>query len=278
MNAEILTVTPEMAEDWLRSNHKNRGLTRKYVRRYARMMKDNDWLVTADAIGFDKNGRLLNGQHRLNAVIESGIPQQFVVVTGLDTDSFDRHDTGRPRNSSQILSIEGYPNTTRMAAAIRLLMGFEDDKDSPGARSNVQPMSSLSYAKMHGDKLVDSVRLGNKAYREGPKLARPSILGFLHYAMRHRDSQKAWDFIYGVSTGMGIESTDDPRYAMRERLIRESSSVSTLDRTLEVALMTKAANKFFAGESAKRITWSKGQGEDFPRPDVGPNYPFGFFD
>ena len=279
--AQIRSVGPNTANVWLKNNGKNRNVNQSYVARYAQMMEDGDWVLSPDAIAFDKMGNLLNGQHRLLAIVKSGTSQKFYVAKGLDSKSFDRMDTGRPRSAGQILDMAGFDNYSRLAAVIVLLTAFERQIVSTtfeGYRYSSVPSEVLQYAKQHGELLEDSVRVSDKAYRSGAKLTRPSTLGFIHYAMRHRDESKAWEFIYGLSTGLGVNDTEDARYRLRDRLIRENSGPGKIDRKLEVALVTKAANKFFDGEEVRSMSWRPGAGESFPRPEVGPNYPFGFFE
>lgn len=78
MNVKELTgtiaVTPEMAQEILQShNTKNRTIRMHKVRDYAQKMKNGEWGRTNDDICFDSDGILSNGQHRLMAVVQSGI-------------------------------------------------------------------------------------------------------------------------------------------------------------------------------------------------------------
>jgi predicted nucleic acid-binding Zn ribbon protein len=70
--ASIVYVTPEMAERWLGHNKVNRNLRNRRVDQFARDMRSGRWQLTGEAIKFGKSGNLIDGQHRLWAVIESG--------------------------------------------------------------------------------------------------------------------------------------------------------------------------------------------------------------
>ena len=65
-----MTITPEIAREMLKKNTNNRPLSKRTLSRYVQLMKNGEWGITTDAIGFDVNGRLINGQHRLNEVVE----------------------------------------------------------------------------------------------------------------------------------------------------------------------------------------------------------------
>ena len=68
-------VTPDMARTYLKSNTHNRPLDAARVSKYAADMRAGRWLVSPETISFDEHGVLLNGQHRLGAIVESGARQ-----------------------------------------------------------------------------------------------------------------------------------------------------------------------------------------------------------
>lgn len=83
ITSEIKEVTPELAREWLDHNTNNRTLRRDTVTRYANDMSAGNWSLVGDSICFDESGNLINGQHRLNAVIQSDTTQLFNIMTGL---------------------------------------------------------------------------------------------------------------------------------------------------------------------------------------------------
>jgi hypothetical protein len=69
-----MMVTPELAKQWLEANTHNRPLSEELVIAYMVDMLDGRWQYNGDAIRFDHTGRLIDGQHRLHACIEAGVP------------------------------------------------------------------------------------------------------------------------------------------------------------------------------------------------------------
>lgn len=67
---DIVLVTPALATEYLTKNTGNRPIKRSKVRLYRRILREGAWSLTTDAVGFDVTGRLVNGQHRLTAIIE----------------------------------------------------------------------------------------------------------------------------------------------------------------------------------------------------------------
>lgn len=56
-------------------------------------MRRGDWLVTHQGIAFDTRGVLVDGQHRLGAVVEADVTVKIAVFTDVEPDTFDVLDT-----------------------------------------------------------------------------------------------------------------------------------------------------------------------------------------
>lgn len=109
IKSQTVTITPAMAEEWLDTetiNIANRGLSKDTVQRYAHDMLTGNWMV-GEPIMFDWEGVLIDGQHRLAAVIESGTEQDMQVSTGHDPEVRLRLNTGKSRNAQDALRIAG---------------------------------------------------------------------------------------------------------------------------------------------------------------------------
>ena len=79
INTRIVCITPQMAEGMLRHNTGNRALRPSVVQHYADQMRRGKWQVTHQAIAVDCYGNLVDGQHRLSAIVMSGVSQMMLV-------------------------------------------------------------------------------------------------------------------------------------------------------------------------------------------------------
>ena len=79
-------------------------------------------VLTHQGIAISETGRLLDGQHRLTAIANTGISAKFLVATGIPDDSFSVLDTGSARTAADVLSIGKISNAAALAAAIRLYL------------------------------------------------------------------------------------------------------------------------------------------------------------
>ena len=93
VKTSVIDVTPEMALDWLTGNVHNRPLRPTIIKKYTSLMKANKWRLTHQGIAFadeetinqdgEKKEILIDGQHRLMAIYESGMTIRMQVTRDL---------------------------------------------------------------------------------------------------------------------------------------------------------------------------------------------------
>lgn len=115
----VETITPEVAKVYLKFNKSNRPVIQSVVDKYARQMLDGEWKLNGEAICFSDGGILLNGQHRLLAILKSNVSIETVVVRGCDSDSFITYDSGRTRKASDIFALAEIPNYTNISSVVQ---------------------------------------------------------------------------------------------------------------------------------------------------------------
>ena len=104
-----LLVTPELAQSWLsRRAPFQRSISQDAVAQYAADMRKGAWKFVPNlVISLTPDGFILDGQHRLSAVVQSGIPQRFMIHFDGDQSHFSVIDRGRVRNQVQLASMGG---------------------------------------------------------------------------------------------------------------------------------------------------------------------------
>ena len=107
---ETLVVDHAWANRALNSQMTNRKLNARRVKALAADMLAGRWIDGASMICFDDQGHLIDGQHRLSAVVVSDTPQLFHVMTGLTRYAQVVIDTGRSRTAADQLSMTGSKN------------------------------------------------------------------------------------------------------------------------------------------------------------------------
>src|SRR6266568_3853923 len=103
--AEVITIRPQDATEWLRCNKNNRPVRKRHVEFLAAEILAGNWQVNGQAIVIADNEEVLDGQHRLFAIIEAGKPIQSLVVYGITPEAFRTIDTGAKRTGADALAL-----------------------------------------------------------------------------------------------------------------------------------------------------------------------------
>lgn len=80
MYTKKMLITPEMAERYLQTNQRNRNIKGYKVQKLEDDIKNGDWIVTHQGIAIDSNGKLIDGHHRLTAILKTGISCEMMVT------------------------------------------------------------------------------------------------------------------------------------------------------------------------------------------------------
>lgn len=136
VTSKVERVTPEIASQWLKGNTLNRPLRLGYVVKLAEQMKAGAWRV-AQPISFNGDGTLLDGQHRLSAIVRSGTTVEMLVVRGLAHDVFDVLDQGVARSAADLFSLRGGKNVAKACAIAASIILRAVGTNSRGVRGEV---------------------------------------------------------------------------------------------------------------------------------------------
>ncbi len=131
-----LTVTPSGAEEILSNSKeigfKNRNPLPQRYKLYSEDMRNGSWKTNGETIKFDKEGALIDGSNRLNAVSIGNKTIDFLSVGNLDRDCVDTIDDGIKRSLEHVLNMQGYAYETGAAAIVRLKMQLDKQRLAQG--------------------------------------------------------------------------------------------------------------------------------------------------
>ncbi len=219
LTSTIEVIMPKEAARILEEdNDTNRPLHPNVVKNYSIEMRQQQWSVNGESIKFYADGGLADGQHRLAACVETGIPLETVVIRGLERDDFHTIDQGLRRGPSDILGLMGHKNTGTLGSALRWIWILEEPK---GRMNQKFSASHIRAGIEENPEAVDSVNKIRNWSRMGTKvLGQHGLAAGMHYHLSQIDSADAEEYMYRVVTGLRITRDDEPEQAVRRRLQR----------------------------------------------------------
>lgn len=258
-----MTITPNIARQMLEKNVGNRPVSKDTVEHYARLMQNGEWSVTPDAIGFDITGRLINGQHRLMAIIKSNTAQTFFVVDNLPWNAFSVTDEGRKRSASDILSIgRKIKNCTTMASIIRsyVILSKGSRSEHTGnkaiAPNNEQVLKKYDEHPYVFDKICDVAMRYNAKLNILKKSEIGSIFAYLVLDKNYRFDYVKYFFdelFYGNNGDYNIS-------LLKERLIKDRLNNYTIKYATKLSLIAKVWNAYVEGKTYKVLRYNQSEG------------------
>lgn len=246
-------VTREMAGDWLDNRthpgkDRQRRMSRTKVATYTAEMKAGRWRLTPEGLMADVEGWIFDGQHRLQALRDSGLPgMEFWIFPDQPNDLFAVVNVGYGRQARQLY--DG-PNGQHVTSAVRYLgpdLGKYIDTMTPAA--NLELVSKWPELTTHVSKAVSvyfKVRIPSAPH-----------LSVLAQAERTEYRDKILEWVNGLMYGADL-SAGDPRLHLRDRY-RNGDAVRRSGE-LNRNLIAKAWNAYALGERLQVLRWGYNEG------------------
>ena len=253
-------LTPEMARELLEGNSLNRPISDGHVNRLAAQIAAGKWRFNGDTIKISSDLRVLDGQHRCWAVIESNTAVETIIVRDIEPDAFATIDTLRKtRSGADILSLCGAERHRRhIAQALVWLIhwqrGIQQFKEPSHRVENADIEEAYG---LHKEAITFAVEKASKLRKVG----NVPLLAFLYYIISNRDgaiAERMMETLYDPSRRSAV----DPFYQLR----RYFGSDTVKQPLTTIALTIKAANAAKRGKSIENLQWKTvGRGaEKFP--------------
>lgn len=278
------TITPSAAATILQamqvSGFINRPFSQDTANKYAADMRSRRFWANGQPLIFDLTGICIDGQHRLSAVISTGIALRTYCVFGIPREAARTIDQGRSRTVSHAIHMDGTKNAIDLVAAARTLHALRAsvDPESPtGKRFAFSHAEELQTANSVRDfitmnpsleQALDSVTTGYRILGSRPEIA--AVLTEFRL-LCGPDSQRpeagvclADQWLMGMAGGFQL---DDPRTCLRERLIADKMAKTSVrknngrgrikSRELRLSMFVKSWNMFLANKKTTASSFAK---------------------
>ncbi len=255
LESATMLITPTQAARWLEGNTHNRPLRQRDVEIYATDMEVGRWKLNGESVIFDNTNKLLDGQHRLWACVESNTPFESVVVFGADPEAFTTIDQGRHRSAGDHLYVAGIQAAYRaqVAATASLVLKYRNGQLFSSQR--VPADSILTLCKQ----VPEVVWWANEACRnKSLKVFTTPIAATLFLGSKNM-KDKALKFMEQWRTGIDLQS-GSPVLALRQRVLSGNLPFRAYDRFY---LVVSAWNAFAKERPIMKVQSMRG--DKFPR-------------
>jgi len=248
-----------------------RKLRKTFISQLAEEMRMGRFRLSSDAVLLIK-GKLANGQHRLAAIVQSGLSQLFITMRTQDERLFEVLDCGRPRTIADVLFRDGFDHARDQASIAKLVVLYDKElltrfgyhlwpngeKRKTWTRGEV-----IEYAREHSDSLSEIAKFVSPLYKEHKILPR-SLAGALIEIADRKYPGKGKEFIEKIYTGRTV---DDAAFDMRGKLIqlsiKRAKTLQSLRREYIFGLLIKSFMLYIA---RKRTSVFKiVDGEEYPK-------------
>lgn len=146
-NITVENITVDKAKKFLEHNDNNRKFNKNHVKELVDAMKNGNFIgCNGDLIQFDKYGNLMNGQHRLRAIVESGIPQKMEIGYGYEEDVKYHINDGRPVSLTDNgkMFLNGYGVDASSFSVAKRVLGYNNVHNFDG-KMNFDVMEIEKY-------------------------------------------------------------------------------------------------------------------------------------
>ena len=263
ITSKVKTITPDKAFKMLEKNTMNRNIDQKRVEQYARDMKCGRWTLNGSTIVIAKDGTILDGQHRLWAVITADRPIAFLIVYNADKEDFDTIDTGLTRTSRHIMQIACSAHSST-AAALTKLLWLHDAVDA-----NLAPETCHSHVSNNRLRVFyeDNKRLieqaASVAEHKHPFVKSHMALAYCIIFRKTGHLDKLDSFFDALKSATFI-NPKHPIMTLQSKLFSNKMSSRKLSVQETLAAYIRVWNAFVRGKDLTTIRWNASE----PLPEV----------
>ena len=256
-------ITPSIAKSLLERNVSNRRINEGRLLAYTKDMINGKWKEgTAEPIKISKTGIILDGQHRLLAIVKSNCSILCHVAENLEDAVFDVLDTGKSRNASDCFNVAGVKMSNTLPSIIAHYNLLQEGKKVGQQRSGKATNAELLDQYYEDELFWQNVgRTTTNWYIAFAKILTPSMIGGFYAHLYKINPIKAELFMSQLCTGSDINN--QTINLLRTKLMQDKMSPRKMPPTLKMALIIKTWNNFINGTEVKILKFDTVR-DDFP--------------
>lgn len=273
--AELVTITPEMAKDWVSRGTNFRSTKEARIASLASAIEAGHWELNGETIKFSRRGHLMDGQHRLSAIVKAGIPCPSFVVYGIPEGR--EIDRGSKRTLAQQLSYEGVPNSATVAAVCRIYLVYQRNvrlKQSSFNNYQSDVRASMEFCHANAESFQSIIKFCRPLYSRQRILPLSVSAAFMLLAGEDQHTRDFIQKVYDLVETRGCPSTAFRRWL--ESQYRKNAGNLGLNNYQVLAVLNRAWNSYAQGKeidhmkvTVRNLRWSPHQNPVKPSSAYG---------
>jgi hypothetical protein len=254
------------------------------IRRFSNDMIDNNWRLTHEDAAIGRSGECIDGKHRFLAVLEAyrrnpdQQPIPMRICYNADPATFPVVNSGKSRNTSDVLAIHGIQHSSRVAHAAKLLYCYNATR--PGhtqdageqqipyipnkwARVTITNTRIIDTVDKHPGLLDNLEHTGSVANLS--KLSSGALITARYLITKACGHPQAVHGFYELlRTGQGLPYENHPAFTLRDWALRQRrgdvkitrSSIRIAGGPLHLRLLIQMWNHAVEGNSIEKPSYS----------------------
>lgn len=258
-------VTPGWAEQVLSHTYQNddfqqRKIKPTLLKRIKEDQLNGQFKANGESIILDEYGRVMDGQHRLTSVVETGIPMICLVVTGIKTQEMSSIDRGMSRRPQDVLDVSGIEGNASILKEYFLLKRVWTENISYAGNNSYmsdEDLKELANSTHHNIPQMNRGENSVYCYEKvkvkvpGNECKPPSLFAGLFMHMKEKSPKQAEVFIDALVNGIGVQNPSDltnPIVYLRNKLMlanqTKGTKINILNSRQKTMLTIKIWNKW----------------------------------
>lgn len=254
-------ITPAIAEAYLQANISNRRIKIPTLYQYTQEIIAGKWKEdTGEPIKLSASGVVLDGQHRLLAIVKANKAVWMHVCTNVPDEVFDVLDSGAVRNATDAFYVKGILNGNMIPSIISTYNQLKANRRTGLQKHHKQTNAALLDQYYENEKMWQEIAYASKRwYLAFAKIVPPSLIGGMYKYLSDIDQPKAEQFMSQLCTGISV--TNKTVSLLRNKLMQDKVSLRKMPPSLKIAFFIKTWNAFIRGDEAKILKFNASNDE-----------------
>jgi hypothetical protein len=258
-------MSPELAMSYMVGNVHNRNLRPNHLRKIVDDLSNNTFKFNGAAILVADDGTLIDGQHRLQAIIDSGVGVWLLVLRGFRLETQDTVDTGAKRLLGDVLHLRGEKNYNELAATLKVAASWEQGNRERLNQREFSHQQLIAFLDHNPDVRDSLTPVRPFAQRYGLSKSHMSLAWWVLNRLNSEDNAEFWQLL------MQPQQPPHPIAALQSSLMNDIAARARGHRRVplhQLAVVFKTWNFYVAGQTALQIRHKVGGAnpDRFPEP------------